>query len=111
MAERQRYSYVAGGVGCCICRSSGGSDYGCMIGTSLNDLSSTLPVFQESLREKTAGLLLFLGGFGINISDPGITEAFDPGIAMKLVVRHADGVEEGACQWIPYSANSDFYSP
>jgi predicted PurR-regulated permease PerM len=65
-----------------------------LIGTSLNDLSSALPVFQESLREKMTGLLAFLGNFGINISDLGITEAFDPGIAMKLVVGMLAGLKK-----------------
>lgn len=65
-----------------------------LIGTSLNDLSSALPVFQESLREKMTGLLAFLEGFGINISDLGITEAFDPGIAMKLVVGMLAGLKK-----------------
>lgn len=65
-----------------------------MIGTSLNDFSSMLPVIQESLKEKTEGVLAFLGHFGIDISDQGLSEAFDPGIAMNLVVGMLTGLKK-----------------
>ena len=63
-----------------------------LVGTSVDDFSRSLPAYQERLKEQTAALLGWLAGFGIDLSDQGILNAFDPGAAMKLVTRLLTGL-------------------
>jgi len=54
------------------------------VGTSLNDFSSALPVYQERLSEKTAAFISWLRGLGLEVSGQVLTDYFDPGKAMKM---------------------------
>lgn len=56
-----------------------------LIGTSVNDFTRDLPVYQARLQEKARLLLALFHRAGINLPDQGIVETFDPGVAMKLV--------------------------
>ncbi len=55
-----------------------------MVGTSLTDFSSSLPHYQEGLREKTVELLSFFEARGLKIVDQTFMELIDPGAAMRL---------------------------
>jgi len=56
-----------------------------LIGTSLNDLSSSLPVYQAHIQEKTTTLLKWLDNIGIHIPDKGLFESINPSTALNLV--------------------------
>ncbi len=56
-----------------------------LVGSSVKDFSNNLPVYEEKLKLQTAGIIAWIGKLGIDISDFGITEIFNPGAAMKLV--------------------------
>ncbi len=56
-----------------------------LVGSSVKDFSNNLPVYEEKLKLQTTGIIAWLGKIGIDISDLGITEMFNPGAAMKLV--------------------------
>jgi AI-2 transport protein TqsA len=55
-----------------------------VVGTSVTDFSRTLPFYQERLSAKTAGLISFLQGLGLDVSKELITDYFDPGKLMKV---------------------------
>ena len=63
-----------------------------LVGTSLDDFSRALPVYQERIKEQASALLAWLGRLGIDVSDRGLLEAFDPGAAMNLVARILTGL-------------------
>ncbi len=65
-----------------------------MLGTSLDNFSRDLPVYNEQLKERIGVLLTWLEHIGINSSDKRILEAFDPGAAMKLVAGMLTGLSE-----------------
>jgi len=56
-----------------------------LVGSSVKDFSNNLPVYEEKLTLQTAAIIAWIGKLGIDISDLGITEIFNPGAAMKLV--------------------------
>ena len=56
-----------------------------LVGSSVKDFSNDLPVYEEKLTLQTAAIIAWIGKLGIDISDLGITEIFNPGAAMKLV--------------------------
>ena len=56
-----------------------------LVGSSVKDFSNNLPVYEEKLTLQTAAIIAWVGKLGIDISDLGITEIFNPGAAMKLV--------------------------
>jgi len=56
-----------------------------LVGSSVKDFSNNLPVYEEKLKLQTAAIIAWIGKLGIDISDLGITEIFNPGAAMKLV--------------------------
>ena len=56
-----------------------------LVGTSIKDFLNNLPVYEEKLKLQTAVIIACIGKLGIDISDLGITEIFNPGAAMKLV--------------------------
>lgn len=55
------------------------------VGSSLNDFSENLPLYQERLREETTSLTQWLNGMGIEISAEVLREHFDPGKIMGMV--------------------------
>ena len=56
-----------------------------LVGSSVKDFSNNLPVYEEKLKLQAAGIITWIGKFGIDVSDLEITEIFNPGAAMKLV--------------------------
>ena len=57
-----------------------------IIGTSLNDFSTTLPLYQERLQMKAQTLLAWLESMGVERLDKeAILKALDPGASMQLV--------------------------
>ncbi|OEU50139.1 MAG: hypothetical protein BA871_01900 [Desulfuromonadales bacterium C00003096] len=56
-----------------------------LIGTSVRDLSGSLPDYELKLRELTAGTVAWLQKRGLNVSAPFLTALLDPAAAMKLV--------------------------
>ncbi|NIO04186.1 MAG: AI-2E family transporter [Proteobacteria bacterium] len=58
---------------------------GVLIGSSLNDFSASLPIYQARLQEETAAVLTWLAGMGVRISEGILREYFDPGAVMRLV--------------------------
>jgi predicted PurR-regulated permease PerM len=56
-----------------------------LIGTSLDDFSRDLPIYQERLKEKAQVTIIWFKKIGIDIPEKGILEAFDPSAAMSLV--------------------------
>lgn len=56
-----------------------------VIGTSLTDFTSSLPVYQERLHDKTQLFINWVERSGISLSSPEAHEALDPGAAMKMV--------------------------
>jgi len=54
-----------------------------LVGTSVNDFTRDLPVYQQKLREQTIHLASYLDKFGIQISRKVLLEHFDPGAVMQ----------------------------
>lgn len=54
-----------------------------LVGTSINDFSRDLPLYQEKLRAQTTALFDWLGGFGLKISKQVLLNLFDPGAVMQ----------------------------
>jgi predicted PurR-regulated permease PerM len=54
-----------------------------LLGTSVNDFTRDLPVYQEKLRGQTVALLGYLDRFGIQVSKELLLEHFDPGKVMQ----------------------------
>ncbi len=64
-----------------------------LIGTSVNDFTNELPVYQEKLRAQTLTLVDSLGNMGIKISKKILLEYFDPG----AIMQSAAGMLATAC--------------
>ncbi len=56
-----------------------------LIGTSVRDLSGSLPDYEAKLRELTTVAVAWLQKLGLNISTTAVTELLDPAAAMSLV--------------------------
>ena len=55
-----------------------------LIGSSVNDFTHELPVYQTKLDNKTAQLASMLGTIGVNIENKALREYIDPGAAMHF---------------------------
>ncbi|MCK4837514.1 MAG: AI-2E family transporter [Desulfobulbaceae bacterium] len=62
-----------------------------LIGSSVNDFSRELPVYQAKLDNKTAQLASLLGTLGVNIEDKALAEYIDPGAAMHFSAKLLSG--------------------
>ena len=62
----------------------GGLLMGVLVGSSADEFSSNLPLYQERLRDQTAAVVAWLNGFGISVPAQTMRDYFDPGKAMKL---------------------------
>ena len=58
-----------------------------LVGTSINDFTKDLPLYQQRLKEDFAGLVHFFDRFGIAIPDETITDSFDPGALMGMAAK------------------------
>jgi len=63
-----------------------------LVGTSIEDFSSSLPFYQESIKEKSAFVISWLEGLKIKVPDKDIMDAFNPGSAMNLVAGMLKGL-------------------
>ncbi len=54
-----------------------------LIGTSVNDFTNELPVYQEQLRGQTIAMIDWLDRLGIKVSKDVLLEHFNPGAAMQ----------------------------
>jgi predicted PurR-regulated permease PerM len=62
------------------------------VGSSVNDFSKALPVYEERLSEITSALVSWLQDLGLEISGPVLTDYFDPGKAMKMAANTLAGL-------------------
>lgn len=62
------------------------------VGTSLNDFSKALPVYEKRLADMTAAVVSWLNHLGLEISGPVLTDYFDPGKAMKMAANTLAGL-------------------
>lgn len=62
------------------------------VGTSVNDFTNSLPEYRQLLVSKSAGLLQFLAGFGIEVSDDMLKKYFNPGTAMQMAAKTLAGL-------------------
>jgi len=58
-----------------------------LIGSSINDFSKSLPLYQSRITVVFYGLYVWLGNMGVALSEAAILEYFDPTIAMKYVAK------------------------
>ncbi len=65
-----------------------------IIGTSLNDFSRSLPLYQANIQEKSQGLVVLLTRLGIEGLDKGLLETLDPGLAMRFVAILLSGLKK-----------------
>ena len=63
-----------------------------LVGTSIDDFSGNIPQYQERLNGQTTGLVVWLTGLGVPISEDLLANQFDPGRAMKLVAGMLKGL-------------------
>ena len=62
------------------------------IGTSVNDFSKALPVYEKRLVEMRGAFTSWLGSLGLEIPSQVLTEYFDPGKAMKMAASTLSGL-------------------
>ncbi len=62
------------------------------VGTSVNDFSKALPVYEKRLADMTAAVASWLKHLGVEISGPVLTDYFDPGKAMKMAANTLAGL-------------------
>ncbi len=60
---------------------------GSLIGSSVQDFTSTFPVYETRLKEMSSGFVDRLAGFGIHISSQLLSSYADPGKAMKMAAE------------------------
>jgi len=66
---------------------------GSLIGSSAQEFSARFPLYQERLREITAGLLGWLGQRNISVADSPFADYFDPGKVMGLAASVFSGMQ------------------
>lgn len=64
-----------------------------IIGTSLNDFSGSLPLYQTNIQDKAELLVVWLTKLGIEGLDKGLLETLDPGLAMRFVAVLLSGLK------------------
>jgi len=63
-----------------------------LVGSSVQDFSRDLPVYEAKLKQQTNLVMGWLEKLGVDISGLAVTEIFDPGAAMKLVATLLNGL-------------------
>ncbi len=58
---------------------------GALVGSSLTGFTEALPAYEQRLADQMAGLLGWLGSFGIDVSNPSLVDSINPSSAMRLV--------------------------
>jgi predicted PurR-regulated permease PerM len=65
---------------------------GALIGTSVDDFSRNLPLYQERLKEKAKVFILWIDKLGLDVSVDRLYDIFNPSMAMKLVSKMLSGL-------------------
>jgi predicted PurR-regulated permease PerM len=65
-----------------------------IIGTSVDDFSQSVPMYQDRLRDKAVVFLEWLDNRGIDIPQDTLLESFNPGAAMKLAAGMLSGFKK-----------------
>lgn len=65
---------------------------GSLVGSSVQDFYSNLPVYQARLQDITSGFVVWLSGMGVPLSGELVSGYMDPGKAMKLVADMLSGM-------------------
>ncbi|MET0046347.1 MAG: AI-2E family transporter [Sedimenticola sp.] len=60
---------------------------GALVGSSVDDFSAQLPVYQAKLKQQTGELLQWLAGMGVEVSEPTLYKLLDPSKAMKMAAQ------------------------
>lgn len=63
-----------------------------LVGSSVDDFMRNLPLYQDRLRESSAGLMAWLDGHGVTLSREFVGKFFDPAKAMKMVTGILTGM-------------------
>lgn len=63
-----------------------------LVGNAITDFSQNLPVYQERLATRFAGLLQWMAAHGLDTSTLRLSEVFNPGAAMSLVGTILNGL-------------------
>lgn len=56
-----------------------------LIGSSINDFTDTLPIYQENLQNLLDNTIIFLNGLGIEVSPRTMLNIFDPNMVMNML--------------------------
>lgn len=56
-----------------------------LVGSSVNDFSKNLPIYQEKISVQWEAFLAILGSYGVTLPDQSIAKDLDPGAAMKMI--------------------------
>ncbi len=64
-----------------------------IIGTSLNDFSRTMPLYQAKITAKSHVIVEWLDGMGFKVTDKDFSETLNPGAAMQLVTDMLVGLK------------------
>ena len=56
-----------------------------LVGSSVNEFSGNLPIYEEKLKQQTTLIIGWLEKLGVDISSLSLIKTFNPGAAMKLV--------------------------
>ncbi len=60
---------------------------GVLVGSSINDFSAQLPLYQEKLRGQTSSLLQWITSLGIPLPEQAFSKFLDPGKAIKMAAQ------------------------
>ncbi len=63
-----------------------------LIGTSVNDFSENLPVYQDRLKEKARVFIVWIDTLGFDVPVDRLYDIFNPSTAMKLVAKMLSGL-------------------
>lgn len=65
---------------------------GRLIGNSVEQFSASLPIYEDMLRNKLAGAVLWLEGLGVTIPDTSLADRFSPSVVMNLSASVLNGL-------------------
>ncbi len=63
-----------------------------LVGSSVDDFSRNLPLYEAKLQQQTATFVAWLADFGLDSSSLALTEVFNPGTAVKLTATLLNGL-------------------
>lgn len=60
---------------------------GVLVGSSVDDFSAQLPIYQDKLQLQMAKLIEWLAGMGVSVPEHALSKLLDPGKAMKMAAQ------------------------